>query len=152
MRDCKITGRPHVGIDLTVELSGWRRALVDIGGAIFPTVLGYVSFAVWMSGVASRWRQQRPGSDLGWSALTAALLFPQVGATPIWLAVADDNDYLGFVGNVGWSSWASNGALIAVALVNLVLVAVLVKHVVRRRREVLGMIRSGPEGGQNLGA
>jgi hypothetical protein len=126
---------PHVAGNPSAHLAPWQIALTAIAGGLLPTLLGYFLFALWVSPFGRRCRTQRLGVDLGWSMLTAMLVFPQAVPAPMLFPnTVHDRDYSIFIQNAGLPLWLANSALGVVALFNLVVVAWVLKHVFVRIR------------------
>ncbi|MGA2555806.1 MAG: hypothetical protein ABSG04_05975 [Verrucomicrobiota bacterium] len=125
---------PHVSGKPSAQLAPWQTAVAAIAGPLLPTLLGYVSFALWVSRFGRRWRSQRLRADLMWSLLTLMLVIPQ--AVPLFPNVVHDRDYSIFVENLRLPLWTANSAIAAVALVNLAITAWVAKHFFLRIRAV----------------
>ena len=128
---------PHVSENPSAHLAPWQIPITAIAGGLLPTLLGYLSFALWVSPYGRRWRTQRLGVDLGWSVLTVMLVFPQAVPAPmLFPRVIHDRDYSVFIQNAGLPLWLANSTLGVVALINLAVVAWILKHVFLRIRAV----------------
>ena len=126
---------PHVSGRLSAHLAPWQIAVAAIAGGLLPTLLGYASFALWVSPFGRRWRSQRLRADFGWSAFTLMLVFPQAVPGPmLFPRLIHDRDYSLFIQNAGLPLWIANSAMAVVALINLTVVAWLGKHFVLRIR------------------
>jgi hypothetical protein len=132
-----VGGLPHVGGKLSFHPAPWQTAVAAIAGPVLPTLLGYFSFAVWLSPLGRRWRERHLRMDMGWCMLTLVLVVPQAVPAPLLFpSLVTDRNYSLFIENVGRSLWIANSALAVVALVNLAIVVWLMKHVVSCVRTV----------------
>jgi len=103
--------------------------MTAMAGPLLPTLLGYASFAFWISPYGRRWRAHRVGIDIGWSMLTFMLVVPQAVPVPMLFPHAmPDRDSTLFVDNVGIPLWGVQFAVVVVALINLAIVVWVLRH------------------------
>jgi hypothetical protein len=129
---------PHVAGKPSADLAPWQIAVAAIAGPLLPTLLGYASFALWISPYGRRWRANHLLIDVGWSMLTVMLVFPIV---VMWVPMLfphtfPERDCSLFLDNVGVPLWGVNSAVVVVALINLAIVVWMMKHLVPRIRAV----------------
>ena len=128
---------PHVSGDPSAHLAPWQIAVTALSGPLLPTLLGYVFFGFWSTQLSSRCRSQRLWADVGWSLCILMLVFPQAVLVPLLLTGAvQDRDYSLVTRNVGPSLWVVQTALAALALMNLLILVKLVRHLVLRLRRL----------------
>lgn len=128
---------PHVSGDPTAHLEHWQIAIAAIAGGLLPTLVGYLSFILWISPYGSRCREQSLRIEMIWLMFTIMMLFPQAIPAPMLFPNAiHDRDYTMFIQNVPISPWLANTAIALIALVNLILVVWVIKSLFMRIRAV----------------
>ena len=130
-----VRGDPHARwTGFGESLAAWQRAIVCIAGPALPTLLAYLSFALWVSGPGKRARARRLVLDLFWTGQTALLLFGHFGFTLATMGLMMDTDLSGFTANAGRAQPVASTLIWIVAAANLLLVAILSRHALRRLR------------------
>jgi len=131
-------GEPH-SIGRASDLSAWQHSIIAIAGPALPTVVAYLSLAIWVSAPGRRVRSRRAALDMFWSGLTLALLFGQLGMLLPLAGLMTDTDYSGFVQAFGSLKPVADGLLIILAAVNAVLIWIFAKHLLSLRRKTTAM-------------
>ncbi len=121
-----IHGSPHSGGKPGPVLDPWQQAVISGGGPMFPNLVGWALFLIWLSPFGKRIRTGRPIINIYFSAIVAMLVFPFVAVAGCLLGIISDGDWRGFIENVPGPLWLVKTLLWAVLLVN----AVILWHVI----------------------
>jgi hypothetical protein len=126
---------PHVSGDPSAHLEPWQIAVTAMLGPLLPTLIGYLSFAFWVSPFGSSRCSRSLRLDLSLSLFMIMMLLPQAIPAPmLFPSAVHDRDYSLFVQNVGRSTWLANAAVAIIALVNATLVVWVGRSLMRRLR------------------
>jgi hypothetical protein len=124
-------GAPHSGIDSSVHVQSWQRAIESFAGPAFPTLVGMALFLVWRSRRGRRLRERSVNADLFATGICAMLLLPFAVVVPAYvLGLASDGDWRGFIENVPGPPALVYALLVCATLVSIGFLWRLVPHFV----------------------
>ena len=119
---------PHVAGDPSAHLEHWQVAVAAISGGLLPTLVGYLSFVLWLILYGNRHHSKGRWVERIWLVFTIIMVFPQAVPAPMLFPNAiHDRDYSLFIQNVS-SPWLANTAIAVIALINLTIVVWLVQR------------------------
>ena len=94
-------GAPHSGIDSSVHVQPWQRAIESFAGPVLPTLVGMAIFLAWRSRRGRRFRQRSVNADLFVTGICTMLLLPFAVVVPAYImGLVSDGDWRGFIDNV----------------------------------------------------
>jgi len=110
------------------HLAAWQNATIAMAGPGLPTLLGYLLFALWISGPGRRLRSKWRLADEIWSGLVGVFLFAHLGMILAATGLVSDGDYSGFIRNVGQAHIVANVAMVAIGVINAVIIYIVGRH------------------------
>jgi hypothetical protein len=124
-----LRGEPHAsGMRGLEGVAAAPHAIISSAGPLLPTLVAYLSFALWRSRWGKRVRGRAPVADAFWCGLTAVLLFGHLGLLLPLAGLMQDADYRGFAEGSGPWHIAARALVVILALVNSALIVALLRH------------------------
>jgi len=146
-----IHGSPHSGGKPGPVLEPWQQAVISGGGPMFPNLVGWALFLIWLSPIGKRIRIGRPVINMYFSAIVAMSVFPFVAVAGCLLGIISDGDWEGFIGNVPGPLWLVKTLLWAVLLVNAVILWRVIPELIRSWKAQNARIRNVPGASEVVG-